>query len=136
MTNREEILLESLIKFYNTNPEYLNILANISNQKTSISLRELDYLVTNYSYNNKTKYMLSSANDEFIIYNSYKNQLKGYSKKCFDSFCRRQRIFVFFDNLNVEYLSPEQEKLYKQRTDGIVTTIGQLNFFKCAKGLP
>ena len=44
--------------------------------------------------------------------------MKAYSKKQFDPFCRRERI-VF-------------EPLDKTLTEGFVTTIGQLNFFRWA----
>ena len=50
----------------------------------------------------------------FIVYLEYKAQLRAYSKKQFDPFCRRERI-VFYIN--------EHE---------ILTTIGQLNFFRWA----
>ena len=45
----------------------------------------------------------------------YKNQLKAYSKKQFDPFCRRERIS--FNDIN---------------NNEIITTVGQLNFFKWA----
>ena len=48
------------------------------------------------------------------VYTSYKSQLKSYSKKFFDPFCRRERINITMNDSN------------------IVTTIGQLNFFKWA----
>ena len=55
-------------------------------------------------------------NDErFKVYNNYKLNLKAYSKRRFDPFCRWKRINV-----------PYNEDKYIQ------TTIGQLNFFKWA----
>jgi hypothetical protein len=57
--------------------------------------------------NNKTK--------NFIVYLDYKSQLKAYSKRSFDPFCRRERI-SFIDHDNNE----------------LVTTVGQLNFFRWA----
>jgi hypothetical protein len=49
------------------------------------------------------------------VFHSYKSQLKAYSKKGFDPFCRRERLlFIIDENHSVE------------------TTIGQLNFFKWA----
>ena len=49
------------------------------------------------------------------VFHSYKSQLKAYSKKKFDPFCRRDRLsFKLDDEYSVE------------------TTIGQLNFFKWA----
>ena len=44
----------------------------------------------------------------------YKSQLKSYSKKKFDPFCRRDRINFNCNNIDIE------------------TTMGQLNFFKWA----
>ena len=49
------------------------------------------------------------------VYLSYKNQLNSFSKKHFDPFCRRNRI---------EYEFSDGTK--------IVTTVGQLNFFRWA----
>ena len=54
--------------------------------------------------------------DNFIIvHNNYKGQLKAYSKKNFDPFCRRNRIRFYYDD----------NKYF-------ITTVGQLNFFKWA----
>ena len=49
-----------------------------------------------------------------MVYLNYKLQLKAYSKKYFDPFCRRERICFHYDNTN-NYL---------------ITTVGQLNFIK------
>jgi hypothetical protein len=51
----------------------------------------------------------------FNVYLQYKCQLKAYKKKLFDPFCRKQRIGFHYDEYNC-----------------VVTTIGQLNFFKWA----
>ena len=51
---------------------------------------------------------------QFIVYLRYKSQLKAYSKRKFDPFCRNDRISDW---------GPERN---------IVTTIGQLNFFRWA----
>lgn len=100
------LLLESLNNYYdNTKLEYLKDILNSS----SISLRVIDWFVTNYSKKFNTEYQLKS--EQLNVYISYKSQLKSYSKKFFDPFCRRNRINY------KHYLS---------------TTIGQLNFFKWA----
>ena len=49
------------------------------------------------------------------VFHSYKSQLKAYSKKKFDPFCRRDRILFKID-----------------KDHSVETTIGQLNFFKWA----
>jgi hypothetical protein len=131
MQSREEVLLISLIRFYKKEPKYLNMISDVSRQKTSISLREMDYTVTNYSYNNKVKYTLGSG-EEFNMYIDYKNQLRGFSKRCLDPFRRRQRIFLDYETLTPIFLNDTEVNTYEQREDGLVTTIGQLNFFKWA----
>lgn len=91
---------------------------NIINGKSQISLRILDWYVTNYSKKNNTSYDIISSDGnlkKFIVFIDYKSQLKAYSKKQFDPFCRRERI-SFYDHDNNE----------------IVTTVGQLNFFRWA----
>lgn len=131
LQSKEDVLLNSLLKFYKFNPQHLFTLSSISKQKTIISLREMDYTVTNYSYNNKIMYELKSG-ENFNVSLDYKNQLRGYSKKCLDPFCRRQRIFLDFKEMIPIILENDDIALYKQREDGIVTTIGQLNFFRWA----
>lgn len=131
IVSREEALLNSLLRFYQQDPQHLNILSAVSRQKTIISLREMDYTVTNYSNNNKVIYKLKDGT-MFNMYLDYKCQLRGYSKKCFDPFCRRQRIFLDFETKTPIFLEEEEIGEYKSRKDGIVTTIGQLAFFRWA----
>lgn len=116
---KEALLYESLIKFYSNKPN-LDILLPIIEQKSNISLRILDWLVTNYSKKYNVAYELYKNGNKtlFFIYLSYKNQLKAYSKKNFDPFCRRNRIYI------------DLSELSNDRVGTITTTIGQLNFFR------
>lgn len=116
---KETLLHESLIKFYSSKSN-LDILLPIIEQKSNISLRILDWLVTNYSKKYNVAYDIYKSGNKslFFIYLSYKNQLKAYSKKYFDPFCRRNRVDIDLSNLSDE------------RTGTITTTIGQLNFFR------
>jgi hypothetical protein len=118
------VLLNSLKEFYE-NKENKNHLFDILNNTNNISLRIIDWFVTNYSKKNNTSYLINNKeliiNDDnsenakqFNVYYSYKAQLKSYSKKQFDPFCRRNRIEFTIDGEN------------------IISTIGQLNFFKWA----
>lgn len=131
MESREEILLRSLLRFYKSDDQHLSVVAKISRQKTIISLREMDSLVTNFSKNNKISYKLDDGRI-FKMHLDYKAQLRGYSKKIFDPFCRRERIFLDFETKTPIFLKLEEINTYKNREDGIVTTIGQLNFFRWA----
>ena len=102
--------MASLQRFYNEREDIDEILQIL--QGTSIiSLRLIDWFVTNYAKAHSTSYILN--NQEFLVYLNYKSQLKAYSKKRFDPFCRWDRISI----------------PYKESTH-IETTIGQLNFFK------
>ena len=87
------LLLESLLTYFSNNINFLN---SIISQKETLSLRILDWLVTNYSKKLNIVYKLEINGDVkyFNIYLEYKNQLKAYSKKYFDPFCRRERILI------------------------------------------
>ena len=126
------ILLDSLYRYYTTIGSELRIkkLLDVLEDNNKVSLRIIDWFVTNYSKKHGIYYTVyedkegnKSFNDitnlkdkkQFNTYHSYKSQLKSYSKKRFDPFCRRDRI-------NFEYSNGKS----------IETTIGQLNFFKWA----
>jgi hypothetical protein len=135
---QDELLLKSLLKFYRNNKDYLKIVGTISGQKTNISLREIDFTVTNYGRDKPIIYTIDDTSSiktkkNFNLYLDYKRQLKGYSKRLFDPFCRRQRIYVSYDLVDEPiYLEDSDIENYKHNEDGIVTTIGQLNFFRWA----
>ena len=86
--------------------------------ESKISLRIVDWFVTNYAKKYYTLYSYEDINGStrrFKVYVDYKLKLKAYSKSRFDPFCRWERISI----------------PYKGDTF-IETTIGQLNFFKWA----
>ena len=116
ISSKKDLLMQSLINFFATK-EKLDKVIPIITGKSKISLRILDWFVTNYSKKNNISYEIELNNKKknFIVYLDYKSQLKAYSKKQFDPFCRRERI-SFFDHSNTE----------------LVTTVGQLNFFRWA----
>ena len=116
---QNELLLENLMEFYQ-NRDHLHKMMFIINGESKISLRIVDWFVTNYAKKYYTVYPLQNEHDpshttRFKVYNDYKMKLKAYSKKRFDPFCRWERISIPYDN----------EKYME-------TTIGQLNFFKWA----
>lgn len=126
ITGKTLLLLESLLHYYSNN---INILNCIITQKETLSLRILDWLVTNYSKKFNIVYKLEKNNEikYFNVYLEYKNQLKAYSKKYFDPFCRRERILINIKDLSWEILNDTK---YKIKQDELVTTVGQLNFFR------
>jgi len=111
MNNEKNNLLMNKIEIYFDNEYNKNILIKILNNEFNISLRVIDWFVTNYCKKNNIYWI--ENNTRFVVYLSYKLQLKAYSKKYFDPFCRRDRIYFYYKN-----------------NDYIETTVGQLNFFK------
>jgi hypothetical protein len=114
ISSKKDLLMQSLIHFF-SNRRNLDRVVPIITGKSNISLRILDWFVTNYSKKNNINYQITINNKtkNFIVYLDYKSQLKAYSKKQFDPFCRRERI-SFIDHDNKE----------------LITTVGQLNFFR------
>jgi hypothetical protein len=119
---QNDLLMNTLLKFYEVyssdgtfNPNNnLDKMLNVITGASKISLRIVDWFTTNYS----KKYFVVYATPEiarFKVYQDYRLNLKAYSKRRFDPFCRWDRIKVpYVDGTLVE------------------TTIGQLNFFKWA----
>jgi hypothetical protein len=109
-TTQNSLLLNNLLKFYNLDNNIDKILP-IINGESLISLRLVDWFVTNYSKKNYT--IIENKNKRFKVYTDYKLKLKAYSKKRFDPFCRWERITIpYKSNISIQ------------------TTIGQLNFFR------
>jgi hypothetical protein len=115
-STQNELLLNNLLSFYK-NPEYIDTMLRIITGESKISLRIVDWFVTNYAKKNYTLYDISNTTGihRFKVYFDYKLKLKAYSKKRFDPFCRWERISIPYKTDN-----------------SIETTIGQLNFFKWA----
>ena len=128
--SKESLLKIKLIDFYK-NPINLKILLPIIWQQTRLSLRSLDWFVTNYSKKHNTNYILLKGTESFSYFpfKSYKSQLKAYSKKFCDPFCRRERVIFDYQNESIINFKPNIHIGHKQY---IITTIGQLNFFKFA----
>ncbi len=126
---QNELILAKLLTFY-AEADHLEQMTKIVNNRdedTRISLRIIDWFVTNYAKKNFVVYMIPAKNkcstiingqdglERFKVHDRYKQELIGYSKERFDPFSRKQRIQI-------------------PCTDGTMleTTIGQLNFFKWA----
>lgn len=134
ITTKQQLLIIPITKFF-SDRKILNRLIKILKGE-SISLRLVDWFVTNYCKKYPKLYNLNEFRDntsnttattdkpatkaqtfdDFImVHNNYKGQLKAYSKRNFDPFCRRNRIRFYYDDTNY-----------------FITTVGQLNFFKWA----
>jgi len=114
--SKTDILLTSINKFYSED-ENKAVLMNILNKKSGISLRNIEWFITNYSKKNHTSYTTRNGK-VFLVHCAYKSTLDGYSKKLFDPFCRSDKI---------SYIIPGTD-------EEIQTTLAQLNFIKwCIK---
>ena len=122
------LILQSLSKEYQNPYLKKNLLKTLSGNER-ISLRSIDWFITNYSKKNNIYYLIhrdadgnptreethATSTKSFNVHQSYKSQLKAYSKKSFDPFCRRDRVEFTLDT-----------------GESVDTTIGQLNFFRWA----
>lgn len=115
MEDRSQKILTSLMKYYSDH-EKLNMMQQIISAQSSsnkVSLRLVDWLVTNYSKSHNVVYYVNKM--PFNMHQSYKNMLRAYSKKLFDPFRRHKRVYLNGDTQSV-----------------IETTVAQLTFFKWA----
>ena len=123
---QNELLLTNLLDFYKKD-DHMDRLMQIINGESKVSLRIIDWFVTNFAKKNFTVYSIPAKNrcstvingeenmERFKVFHHYKLELKAYSKVRFDPFSRRERIMVPYTNDTC-----------------LQTTIGQLNFFKWA----
>ena len=114
----QDITLRNLYEFYLTNNNIAKILPIITSS-SNISIRVIDWFVTNYSKKFNIIYELFNidinGDKYFNVFLQYKCQLKSYKKKLFDPFCRKERIGFYYNENKC-----------------VITTIGQLIFFKWA----
>jgi hypothetical protein len=110
--SRDEVLLRSLRKYY-ADAGALRALTEVLRSTAKVSLRTLDWLVTNYAKKHNTVYHYNGK--AVNVFLEYKGCLKAFSKRCFDPFQRRGRIEI-------------------TDADGrpMQSTTGQLNFFRFA----
>ena len=137
---KNNVLFGALQKFYDQcQSEDKQMFLDIINGKSKMSLRIIDWFITNYTkkfniiyyvpkkkrsvkrrmspknnYYESSHLDQASSVDRFIVYLRYRSQLKSYNKANFDPFCRNDRITGWGE------------------TGDIITTIGQLNFFRWA----
>nr|QBK89342.1 MAG: uncharacterized protein LCMiAC02_04370 [Mimivirus LCMiAC02] len=116
---REKLLHNSLTRYYrNLKLKHIKTMLDIIDQKSHVSLRLLDWFVTRFAKDNNTTYIIKNRKDPFYIHISYKCQLRSFRKKYFDPFKRSGKFEFSYEK--------------KNRDKKILTTIGQLNFFKWA----
>jgi len=110
--SKKELLMDSMEIFYNEQSNIEKILP-IINSVSPISLRILDWFITNYSKRRK----IYLTPDKVDIYMHYKLKLKSVSKKYLDPFRRKNVISYPYGKNSVKTFD---------------TSCGQLQFFKFA----
>ena len=113
LSSQELIRLKGNDEFYDNHKnaqKFIDIIAG----DCEISIRLIDHFVTKFTKYNKCSCKIIEGEKEinFNIHFDYKNQLKHYQKTHFDPFSRGDRIPFFM------------------KDTCIITTIGQLNFFR------
>lgn len=113
VTRNNDLLMLALSRFFAVQDNVAKLI-NVIEGKSCVSLRLLDYFVTNFAKKHKTT-LTTEDSIVICVHSSYRSQLKAFSKQQFDPFRRRERIiFKISDNQTIE------------------TTVGQLNFFRWA----
>ncbi len=117
---KELMHYKKLDNFFNgCTQEETQMMVDIINGNHLVSLRFLDWFVTRYCYLYKLSINVNNPyikQSDFNINISYKAQLKSFKKKYFDPFRRKKKFFYICEKNNLVLL----------------TTIGQLNFFRWA----
>ena len=119
VSNKHDLIMRKVKRFFDKQENFEKLKPMLT-QECNISLRVLDWSTTNWSKKNTV--MLETYRNgykEIInMFLDYKANLKAFSKKSFDPFCRRERIMLQFE-CDIE------KKTY-------ITTTAQLNFMKWA----
>lgn len=112
---QREVLLDGLIRYFSKDDfAALDKVLPIINREDVVSLRLVDWFVTNYAKKALTTYHNHSGR-RFVVHNEYKLRLRSYKKRQFDPFCR-------WDRITIPYRDGKE----------VITTVGQLNFFRWA----
>lgn len=129
LNEREIVMLNSARKFFKNKANLDVMIPIIQCEPGEISLRLLDWFVTNYCKENKIIYNTRSSNgkiEPFDAFQEYSIELNTYSKFYFDPFCRDRKII--FTVLARDKDSEKQTKV------SFETAVCQLNFFVWAIG--
>ena len=103
-----------VMRYFSSHPEKWESFCKLRSERQNISLRLLEYCVLKFSKMKDVRWIHSVTSQRFVLYNSYREQLRKYRKKNFDPFGRHGKEDI--------------------RINGKLTTtnIGQMNFFKWA----
>ncbi len=89
---RSQLLLDSILRFYEAHPDYLETVRALNEREDTTnlpSLRQIDYCVVNYAKSHMIPWGTSGD-----LYSEYKDQLGAHSKDNLDPFRRGQKISI------------------------------------------
>ena len=126
LVEKEQWVMKKILLFYSDQCNLDKFLEIINGEKRDkkISLRLIDWFVTNYAKKHSISYTIKRPNgqeEHFSPYQRYRDQLSSYPKKLFDPFCRG-RVFKFKINRG--------EHDTEENDESVETAICQLHFFK------
>jgi hypothetical protein len=111
LSKKEEVLLNSVLGWFNEDQDHVQQFSDIVKHKDGLSLRIIDWLITNFSKNISVS--IKTDGLPVDLYRDYHKNLSAHNKKNFDPFARRRRICIIMFGSETRY-----------------STIGQLNFFR------
>lgn len=111
LSRSDEVLLDSVLEWYNEDALRVELFLAIVKRKNGMSLRVIDWLVTNYS--KTVSVTLETGNVPRDLNRDYQKNLSAYNKKNLDPFARKNKISICV--------------LGKETRN---STVGQLNFFR------
>ena len=124
--SRDEAVTAWVQSIYKHDLEFLALVKQITSGRTHcISLRLLDWLVTSYARRHNT--LLQTDKSVVHLHSAYKRFLAQYSKRLFDAFKRRRRVYIHADG-TID-ANDDGHEYY------MVSTIGQLCFFVWARDI-
>jgi len=111
LSRSDEVLLDSVLGWYNEDSHRVDNFLAIVKRKNGMSLRVIDWLVTNFSKTNSV--ILETDGIPRDLNRDYQKNLSAYNKRNMDPFARRNKISII---------------VYGKETRS--STVGQLNFFR------
>lgn len=132
-----DILMSSLQQYFRTHPKSLRIFTEVvSNRSTIVSLRLLDWLVTNYvTAQHIPGENIEERTERTNLYFSYTRNLNSYTKVWFDPFARKSAdkgsVKIRFHTQTCEF-GLDDGSNSTSSDEFVSTTAGQLNFFRVA----
>lgn len=111
LSRSDEVLLDSILEWYNEESSRVEKFLAIVKRKNGMSLRVIDWLVTNFSKTNSI--VLETGGFPRDLNRDYQKNLSAYNKRNMDPFARRNKISILV-------FGKESRN----------STVGQLNFFR------